>query len=88
MSSQDTMQMANAERQKAQDLQAQAQRVMDTAQQQATKYNSDADIHMSEAQRLDDKAQAEQQQEAQDAAEQARKEQEKQDNGGVSGLFG
>lgn len=77
MSSHDTMRIAEAERQKANDLEKQADHVLQTAQQQADGMRSQAHTHQNEAARLDQKAQQEEQQEAKEAAEAEQKEEEK-----------
>ncbi|MES2876585.1 MAG: hypothetical protein V4678_03900 [Patescibacteria group bacterium] len=84
MSSQDTMQVAEAEQRKAQDLEEQAQRVIDRAQQQADGFRRQAQVHTDQYSKLISKSQDEQRHETEEAAkareEQARKDQERKDN--------
>lgn len=79
MSSDDTLRIADAERQKAQDLEDEAQRVLQTAQQQADGFRRQAKVHSDQSVTLTQQAQGEKQQEAKDMAEAAREDQEKHD---------
>lgn len=83
MSSQDTMNIAEAELQKAQDLERQAQETMQRAQAQADGFMQQAGVHRNQHTNLTSKAQDEQRQEeeqkAKEMAEQAREEQKRRD---------
>lgn len=66
MSSQDTLRVAQSELAKAEEFEKQAQKVLDTAQQQANKFQQDAQVHRSEYSRLMTQSQDEQRQELED----------------------
>ena len=80
MSSHDTMQIAQSELAKAEELENQAQRTLDTAQQQADGFRQQAQTHRNEHTRLLAKAQDEQRQEAEASIQAAREEQKKEDD--------
>lgn len=80
MSSKDTQQIAQAELSKAENLEFQAQKVLDTAQQQADGFRQQAESHRNEYTRLIAKSQEEQRKEAEQEIEAAREEQKKEDD--------
>ena len=86
MSSQDTQDVADSERQKAHYLREQVQRIQAEADQKISNLQARADRHEAEAQRLNDVALDEQRQEAEERAQREREEQKKEDD--RRGLFG
>lgn len=85
MASQDTMQRANAEGQKADDLESQAQHTLQTAQQQADGMMRQAQDHRAEQQRLTQKGQDEAQHEQEEVTKRAEDAESKK---GIRGIFG
>lgn len=88
MSSQDTMQRANAEGQKANDLEAEAQRVLDNARQQADGMQQQAKVHRDEQARLTQKSQDEVEHEKRAAQREAQEAQKELKEERITGLFG
>lgn len=80
MSSQDTMQTAQRELSKAEEIERQAQQTMDTAQNQVDGFRQQAEVHRNEYTRLLAKAQDEQRQETEAELQAARDEQKKKDD--------
>lgn len=80
MSSEDTLQIAQTELSKAEELEHQTQKVLDTAQQQAEGFRQQAEMHRNEYSRLVTKSQEEQRKEAEEQIEAAREEQKKKDD--------
>jgi len=80
MSSQDTLQIAQAELSKAEELERQAQNALDTVQQQVDKFRQQAQVHRDENARLMAKAQDEQRQEAEQQIQAAREDQKERDD--------
>ena len=80
MSSDYTLQVAQTELAKAEELERQAQHALDTVQQEVDKFRQEAQVHRNEYSRLMSQAQDEQRQEAEEMANRAREEQKKRDN--------
>lgn len=80
MSSNYTLQVAQNELGKAEELERQAQHALDTVQQEVDKFRQEAQVHRNEYSRLMSQAQEEQRHEAEEMANRAREEQKKRDN--------